>query len=171
MSSWTTLHQNLVQLQNEIQSTQVLIRQKALNKLNDILDNRKDELIKLLRGKILALDTSWLQLVDSAHEACLQQSNKLEDFEKNGKSKKTLENRNGDHIGALQKIVNVANEGRQQISFNVIFEKCYQCFGNRWMVKYFGMCYLQILHRNVLSYKMGNFGDIKMAEWSSKNFG
>lgn len=158
------LSTNLLQIQTDIRSTKVQIRHKALDKLDNIFNNREDELETVLSGSTFDAPTTWLQIFDGAHEAIVQQCSKLAS---DGKESATMESRNRIHINVIQKTMNLANKNIPKIEANEVLEKCFHCFGTPAISKYFGVCYLQILRKHILSSK-SQLGEIKINEWSRK---
>lgn len=168
MSTLHALSAKLVQIETDIRSTKILVHQKGLENLNEILNDRSAELCKLLSNRdTFEACTTWTNLLDSVHESVVLQSYKCVDGLV-GKALATAENRNPLHSSVLQKFLNLANETDLKISLDAILEKCFHCFGDRTMAKYFGVCYIKILTRNVLGSNTGNLGDIKISDWSRK---
>lgn len=172
MSSWSTLSRSLVQLETEVRSSKPALRCKALERLKSLLDTRDEELVQLFQGRLYTPETTWLSLVDSVHEACVQQTSRLEESQ-DGKGLSAAEGKNRDHIAVLQKLVVLANRDRTNVKHSVLFAKAIHCFGNRWMVRYFGTCYLQVLYENVLQDIDGGtkegLEELKLGEWSSES--
>lgn len=166
-AAWLNLSQTLLQLDIEIRSTKQPVRNKALDKLQSLLDSRSDELVQLLKGNVFKSDVSWSDLVDSAHEGCIQQVTRLEEIQEQ-KGLAATANKNELHCNVLQKLVALANRDRVLVPYGSILTKAFHCFGNRWMVQYFGKCYLQIVYRNVLTCELANLQDVKINEWSRK---
>lgn len=166
MAAWINLSQTLVKLDTEIRSVKQPIRNKALEKLQSLLDSRPDELVQLLQGRVYQADVGWSDLVDSAHEGCIQQVTRLEESQQQ-KGLSAIEQKNPLHWNVLQKLISLANRSGLYVSYGNILNKAFHCFGNRWMVQYFGMCYLQIVYRNVLSGKE-DLQEVKISEWSRK---
>lgn len=151
-SSWTTLGHTLCRLDAEIRCSKPAERAKALERLTALLDTRADELVQLFKGvHCTPPDTvGWLQLVDSAHEACAQQAGRLESVH-GTKSQSAAEAKNRDHIAVLQKLVALANrDGVRNVSCSAVLNKVFRCLADGWMVRYFGNGYLQMLHEHVL---------------------
>lgn len=166
MAAWINLSQTLVKIDTEIRSVKQPIRNKALDKLQSLLDSRSDELAELLQGRVYQADVAWADLVDSAHEGCIQQVTRLEENQLQ-KGLGALEQKNPLHWNVLQKLIALANRNSINIPYTSILSKAFHCFGNRWMVQYFGMCYLQIVYRNVLTSKE-DLQEVKISEWSRK---
>lgn len=166
MAAWLNLSQTLFQLDTEIRSVEQTTRCKALEKLKSMLDSRPDELEQLLQGRIYQAEVRWTDLVDSAHEGCIQQSTRLEEMQ-HQKRLGTVEQKNQLHWNVLQKLIALANRNCLNVPYGNILSKAFHCFGNRWMVQYFGMCYLQIVHRHVLTSKE-DLQEVKISEWSRK---
>lgn len=168
MAAWINLSQTLVQLDTEIRSVKQPIRNKALEKLQLLLDGRSDELAQLMQGRVYKAEVGWNDLVDSAHEGCIQQVTRLEESQQQ-KGLSAIEQKNQLHWNVLQKLIALANRNGPNISYESILSKAFHCFGNRWMVQYFGLYYLQIVYRNVLTYK-DDLQEVKINEWSRKCF-
>lgn len=175
MSSWSTLSRSLVQLETEVRSGKPAVRYKALERLKSLLDTRADELVQLFQGRMYVPETTWLSLVDSVHEACVQQTSRLEESQ-DGKGLSAAEAKNRDHIAVLQKLIVLANRERTNIKHGSLLAKAFHCFGNRWMLRYFGTCYLQVLYENVLQDVEAPNGstrdgleEVKQGEWSRRS--
>lgn len=166
MAAWINLSQTLVKLETEIRSVKQTVRHKAFEKLQTLLDSRSDELAQLLQGQVYQAEVGWSDLVDSAHEGCIQQVTRLEESQLQ-KGLSAIEQKNQLHWNVLQKLIALANRNALNIPYGNILNKAFHCFGNRWMVQYFGMCYLQIVYRNVLTSKEDLEG-VKISEWSRK---
>lgn len=167
MSTRAALSSNLVEIEVDLRSSKPASRHKALDKLEQILNTRSDELNQLYNDRSIQAETTWNQLVDSAHEGVIQQTKRLEEVQRQQKTLTAAENKNSQHVNVLQKIINLANHNYAQISYGTILEKAFICFGNRRMCKYFGLNYLQIVYRNVLCCTI-NLENIKISEWSSE---
>lgn len=164
-ASWVTLSRTLVQLETECRSAKPLIRYKAIERLNGLIDTRDTELVQLLGGSHPAAETNWLSLVDSVHEACQQQAARLQAANSSAtadaaRSLQTIENKTGDHSTVLRKLVTLANRDAMapSVAPAIVLDKAVQSFDNAWMVRYFGTTYLQILYENVLQ-PMDDGGD------------
>lgn len=155
----------------EIESTKSTIRTKALVKLNDIFDNRDEELIELLSNTDSESKVTWFSLFNALHVGIVRQTENLSAGVTSSQLT-TLQNKNNDHINVFQKCIGIANREKQNISCTLIVEVTVHCFDERLMVQYFGLCYLQILKRNVLQYVHGNLAVIKEDNWycECKNF-
>lgn len=194
---------NLSTIVVEMRSHRAPVRNKSLERLQTIFDNRSDDLVRLLAtdaiqqsssssSQSMVVDTTWSRLFDSAHEACVQQVTLLE-TKQAAAGIHLIENKNRLHVGVLQKIVEMANnrcDDDDGLSNADILERCFQCFGgSRLMRKYFGMCYMQILHLYILPRRQPsgtatstttttvvvtdqwdnpNLQDLKLNEWSRK---
>lgn len=169
MSGRQALTANLEKIEIDICSNKITIRQKGLEKLDQILNERSDELTELLSSRSDSgfPSTTWIHLFDSAHQAVIQQSNRYsETLDK--KAIELLESRSAIYKIVIQKLLNTANANSLQISIDNILEKCFHCFENRTLSKFFGECYLQILNKHVLCSVTGNLGDIRTSSWCSK---
>lgn len=163
MSGLQALYNQLEKIQTNNRSEKVTIRQKSLEELDQILNSRSNDLMQLSIND----SAMWINLFDSAHEAILQQSKRyLDTMDK--KALNLLESRSAMHKIVIQKILNIANANCLAISLNIILEKCFHCFDNRTLSKYFGECYLQILDKNVLCSAACNLGEIKTKSWQRK---
>ena len=104
MSSLEALETSIKFLLTELRSDKVAGRQKAFNKLDNILNNRKDELESLFKDSNL----NWNDLLQSAHEGLLHQAKKLSGTE--------IQNENDPKITlyaiVVQKIIKYGNESR-----------------------------------------------------------
>lgn len=165
MSAWSTLSRQLVQIEIEIRSAQAPTRHKALDRLKSLMDTRADELAALFEGRHYAPETTWLSLVHSANEACVQQASRLEKAQ-NGKGLSAAENKTGDHIVVLQKSMELANADRVNVAYGHVLEWVLHCFGDRWMVRYFGTCYLQVVYEHML--QGSNLEEVKLNDWTRK---
>lgn len=160
-SSNNVLFENLVSIQQDLRSTKYTVRSKAIEKLQSIIDNRNSEVVNLFAGNNLASE-----LFDAAHDACKQHIKNIE--AKLGLTGLHLIiNKTRDHVVIIQKIIANANRDFNRILYSEILEKCFQCFDDRLMVEYFGMCYLQIVQQHLLSCKY-NLEEVKINEWSRK---
>lgn len=169
MSGLQALSGKLIQIETDIRSTKVLIHQKGLEKFDQILNDRSTELTELLSNHdTFQFCTTWTNWLDTLHEAVVQQSYKCVELPSGCKLFSAVENRNPLHSNVLQKFLNLANETNLNIPLDAILEKCFHCFGDRTIAKYFGDCYLYILQRNILGSSTGNIGDIKISDWSRK---
>lgn len=159
-----SLLEELHKISAEIESTKSTVRTKALIKLNDIFDNRDDELIVLLSNTDSESNITWSGLFNLLHGAFVRQTDNLN---AGGTSSQltTLQNKNNDHINVFQKCIAIANREKQNISCTAIVEVAVHCFDERSMVQHFGLCYLQILKRNVLQYIHGNLAVIIEDNW------
>lgn len=158
------LSETLLNIQHELRGTRYTVRSKAIERLQSIIDNRNNEIVKLLGDNSSA--TSWSKLFDAAHDACIQHISNIE--AKLGLTGLHLIlNKTRDHAVVIQKIIANANRDFNRIPYSDILEKCFQCFDNRLMIEHFGMCYLQIVQLHLLACK-GNLEDVKINEWSRK---
>lgn len=168
MASSNVLFEALVDIQHGMRSNKYTVRSKAIDKLQSIIDNRKIEIVKLFgsNNHSKSSSSSWSQLFDAAHDACIQHVTDIE--AKLGLTGLHLiVNKTRDHAVVIQKIIANANSEFNQIPYADILEKCFQCFDNRLMVEHFGMCYLQIVQMHLLACK-DNLEDVKINEWSRK---
>lgn len=161
-----TLLEELHSISMDIENAKPTIRTKALLKLNDIFDNRDEELRILFTNSDTESNITWPSLFNSLHTAIGNQTECLKTASNSQSSQSTtLQNKNNDHINVFQKCINIANRDEQIISCTAIIEAATHCFTERLMVQHFGLCYLQIVKKNVLQYVHGNLAVIKEDSW------
>lgn len=167
MSILNSLAKELLVIRTEIQSSKPTPRTKALEKLSYIFDNRCEEIVRLLSLAYIEAETSWTQLFETLNDALQQQTINLE-ASKGTAGFKTIDNKSNEHINVFQKCINLANRERQNISYRDILDSAFECFKERQMSKYFDLCYLQVVKKNVLQYSKGNLAEIKIKDWCRK---
>lgn len=144
----------------DIQSDKVTVRTKALDSLQQIFENRSEEVNKILAGK---QNVSWKGVYQNLHEAVKTQAARLED------SRCTMANRNrsGDYSNSLMKCINLANSKTQNVAFDVILETVFQAFADAPTRKHFDSCYVQIIRKHLLNSRR-NLATVKLSQWSRK---
>lgn len=152
----------------DIQDEKVTVRTKALEKIQYVIDSRPEEITKLLSLTYFNNQPSWSDLYIALTRAIQSQATRL-DKSRNAANLSSQENKNRDYINAIQKLVQLANSSAIQIQFSVIIESAIQCFKEKYIRKYFDLCFLQIVKKHVLCSK-GNLADIKPVEWNSKYY-
>lgn len=143
-----------------IQSDKVTIRTKALESLQQLFDDRSDEVNRVLASK---QDVSWKTVYVSLHEAVKAQAIRLDD----SRCTTTTKNRSGDYSNALLKCVNLANAKVQNIGHDVILESAFQAFADVSLQKHYALCYVQIVRKQVLNPRH-NLAKVKVNQWSRK---
>lgn len=166
--SLETLSRELNQTIADIQNEKVSVRSKALEKLEYIIDNRSEELVKLLLShEHLETLPNWEKLYHTIRDAIEAQVLRLESS-RSASTFASQQNKNREYVNALQKLIDLANRNKVVIPYKTILNSAFKCFEDRSARKHFDLCFFQIVKKHVLCSK-GNLGDILPGEWTSKS--
>nr|XP_029716686.1 serine/threonine-protein kinase ATM-like [Aedes albopictus] len=161
MSSLSTLDRDLCGILAEMRSDKITQRQKAFEKLEMILVNREEDILRYMAEQ--KFDTSWHDMLEAAHHGAQKQNRKMVEpgATSGGESKSYI------YIKVIQKVIDLAmNRTRPEITFSELIKRSIDVLGDSSMLQYFGVCYLQVLHKHVLSSKW-DLTVITYDEWIS----
>lgn len=168
MSTTTTILSNEInQCVIDIKSDKVTIRQKGLDNIDNLLDNRSDDVARVLEsGDEDCL--SWKMFFAELHYALRDQSSRL-DSARSVANLNTLKNKNDAYKSALTKCINLANQHTLNVPLRNICETAFECFDNAAVRKYFDGCYLKIVNKHILNTKF-HLDGLEFTHWSRKFF-
>lgn len=148
MSSLSILDRDLCGILAEMRSEKMTQRQKAFEKLELILNNREEDILRYMAEK--KFDNNWQDLLEAAHHGIQKQNRKM--FEPNAAA--SAESKSYIYIKVVQKVVDLAmNRGEPQIQFSELIRRSMDVLSDHAMLRYFGVCYVQILQKHVLNSK------------------
>ncbi|XP_021700539.1 serine/threonine-protein kinase ATM isoform X2 [Aedes aegypti] len=161
MSSLSTLDRDLCGILAEMRSDKITQRQKAFEKLELILVNREEDILRYMAEQ--KFDTNWHDLLEAAHHGAQKQNRKM--VEPNASS--GAESKSYIYIKVIQKVVDMAmNRTRPELKFSELIKRSIDVLEDTSMLQYFGVCYLQVLHKHVLSSKW-DLTVVTYDEWTS----
>ncbi|XP_055591909.1 serine/threonine-protein kinase ATM isoform X2 [Uranotaenia lowii] len=163
MSSLSILDRDLCGILAEMRSDKITQRQKAFEKLESILVNREDDILRYMsEGKF---DNSWQDLLEAAHHGIQKQNRKM--VEPGAASGALAESKSYIYIKVIQKVVDLAmTKGGPQLKFSDLIHRSLHVLSDDNMLQYFGVCYLQILQKYVLNSKW-DLTVITFDEWTA----
>lgn len=165
MATTSILINEIKQTFIDLKSDKVTVRTKALDNLNNLIDNRSTEINHVLLSD--GNDTDWSYVYGELHIAITEQVARL-DSSRSTASQSSLQNRNDGFKSALTKCINLANEKAVNVSLQKICSTAFECFGNATFRKYFHTCYLKIVNRKVLNAN-SNLDELRISDWSRKS--
>lgn len=144
----------------DIQSDKVTIRSKALDSLQQMFENRSDEVVNVLASN---QGVSWNGLFLCLHQSVKAQAARLNEDRCTAATK----NRTGDYSNTLTKCIYLANSHTQNITYDAIFDTAFEVFGDVSLRKHFDLCYLQIIRKQILN-SCRCLATVKIHQWSRK---
>lgn len=154
------LHRELTSIYSEIDSSKPAVRIKAINNFKNVLDNREDEALKLMSEDETL---SWDLFYRAIHASIGMHVDVM--LSSTGKVLETHTKKVVDHAMLLQKCISVANRDDQYIALDLVVSTVLDCFKEPSFVRHYGLCYLQVLKRNVLEYGNGNLALVTANKW------
>ncbi|XP_014097138.2 serine/threonine-protein kinase ATM [Bactrocera oleae] len=157
--------QQIAALCPELRSDKTPTRNKAMERLETILLNSKDELIQRLRGKHTE-DFSINEIFSSAIEAVLKHASKVVEL-KDQKSIQAMLNKNHIYRSVIHKLIDYNLEHENNfLSKSLIYQAFCNGFSTTSAVKIFGSLFIQIVERGI--YKCPLYvRELKVDEYSN----
>uniref|UniRef100_A0A182Y8C8 Serine/threonine-protein kinase ATM n=1 Tax=Anopheles stephensi TaxID=30069 RepID=A0A182Y8C8_ANOST len=140
------MDRDLCSLMVEMPSEKVTVRQKAFNKMNTILNNREEDFLAYMQSD--SFETAWSALFDAAYHGIQRQSY-------GSASKGQAQSKNYDYVVVLHKLIELAMDREQgpQLSYGQLIGAFVRAMSDQALREGFGMCFLQVLQKFVLSTK------------------
>ncbi|XP_055549557.1 serine/threonine-protein kinase ATM [Wyeomyia smithii] len=152
MSSLAVLDRDLCGVLAEMRSEKISQRTKAFEKLELMLDNREEDMLRYMAEQ--KYDTGWPDLLDAAHHGIQKQNRKLNETSASTGATNNVSSKCYAYIKAIQKIVDLAmNREEAHIKFSELIRRCCDALSDSSMLQNFGVCYVQILQKHVLNSK------------------
>lgn len=158
----SVLYSELIHIRSEVKNEKPAPRGKVIDRLNDLFDNREQDVAAVLSREDSS--ANWNDLFSALHEAIQLQATNL-----NASTAQAVLNKTNTHINAVQKCVNIANRNEQNITYKSILKAALEIFAENRLAKHFALCYLQVVTRNILQCRKGNLATVMAEEWKSKN--
>ncbi|XP_058819589.1 serine/threonine-protein kinase ATM [Topomyia yanbarensis] len=152
MSSLSALDRDLCGILTEMRSEKITQRSKAFEKLDSILHNREEDIIRYMTEQ--KFDTNWQDVLEAAHHGIHKQNRKLLETNSTGAGGVVVDSKCYIYIKVIQQVIDLAmNRGEPQIKFSELIRRIMDVLGDSGMLQYFGTCYVQILQKHVLNSK------------------
>ncbi|XP_053693335.1 serine/threonine-protein kinase ATM [Sabethes cyaneus] len=153
MSSLAVLDRDLCGVLAEMRSEKISLRTKAFEKLELMLNNREEDMLRYMAEQ--KFDTGWHDLLDAAHHGIQKQNRKLLETSTSASGGATnVQSKCYAYIKVIQKVVELAmNREQPQIKFSEIIRRTGDVLSDPSMLQNFGVCYVQILQKHVLNSK------------------
>ncbi|XP_011193336.2 serine/threonine-protein kinase ATM [Zeugodacus cucurbitae] len=144
----STQLQQIATLCPELRSDKTPTRNKAMERLETILVNSKDELIQRLRGKHTE-DITWNEIFCSAIDAVLKHAAKVVEL-KDQKSIQAMLNKNHIYRSVIHKLIDYNLENSNNfLTKSSIYHAFCSGFTTTSAVKIFGSLFIQIVERGI----------------------
>uniref|UniRef100_A0A182SNQ9 Uncharacterized protein n=1 Tax=Anopheles maculatus TaxID=74869 RepID=A0A182SNQ9_9DIPT len=144
-SRMAVMDRDLCSLMVEMPSEKVTVRQKAFNKMNTILNNREEDFLAYMSSD--SFETGWSTLFDATYHGIQKQSYAT--------NKGQTQSKNYDYVMVLHKLIELAmdREEAPQLSYGQLIGSFVHAMSDQALREGFGMCFLQVLQKFVLSSK------------------
>ncbi|XP_058447128.1 serine/threonine-protein kinase ATM [Malaya genurostris] len=152
MASLSILDRDLCGVLTEMRSDKITQRSKAFEKLEAILNNREEDILRYMSEQ--KFDTNWQDVLEATHHGIHKQNRKMVETNSKGSSGGLPDSKCIIYIKVIQKVVDLAmNRGTPQIKFSELIKRTLDVLGDPEMLEHFGTCYVQILQKYVLNSK------------------
>lgn len=167
MAATQLLINQIKQTLTDISSDKVTIRTKALDNFNNLVDNRSDDVCRVLNS-LVDEDFKWHTVFRELSNAVRDQSYRVDNC-RSATSSSQQKNKNDSYKTALAKWVNLANQQAPNISPRIICDVAFECFRTPSIRQSFDLCYLKIVFKHVLDTRF-SLDELEVSDWSRKPF-